>query len=110
MTLPLLCLFVGAGLLITALAIPMWLRLIGPNPWYGFRTPKTRSDERIWYEANAYAGRLLALTGLIVVATAVFFYFVLPPNPATYSITCTTIFLATLAGQLILSFRHLRSL
>jgi uncharacterized membrane protein len=55
----------GMGLLMVALGLPMALRWVKPNGLYGFRTPKTLSDETTWYEANAYAGKALALAGLV---------------------------------------------
>jgi len=66
--------FAGTGLLIAALSIPIMLRKIPPNLWYGLRTVETLRDENVWYEANARSGRggvilgmgiaLLALLGL----------------------------------------------
>lgn len=49
-----------------ALAIPLILRRIPPNRWYGFRTRKTRSNDRIWYEANRIAGWDLLWAGVAV--------------------------------------------
>lgn len=50
---------------LAAIAIPLALRLIGPNSVYGFRTPVTRSDLDVWYSANAFAGwALLVSAGL----------------------------------------------
>ena len=46
-----------AGLAI--LALPLALRLVGPNRWYGFRTAATLSDPQLWYSANAFCGRAL---------------------------------------------------
>ncbi|MBN1798775.1 MAG: SdpI family protein, partial [Spirochaetales bacterium] len=43
---------IGVGLLIGGLAIPLILEKIKPNMWYGFKTKKTLSDEKIWYPAN----------------------------------------------------------
>ena len=48
--------FVATGLLLAGLSIPLIRRRVKPNRFYGFRTPQTLSDERIWYDANAYAG------------------------------------------------------
>jgi SdpI/YfhL protein family len=38
------------------IAIPLALRMIPPNAFYGFRTPLTRSTPEIWYQANAFCG------------------------------------------------------
>lgn len=62
--------FVGSSLLIIGLAIPLCLRRIGPNEYYGFRTRHSMSDEEIWYETNAVCGQwLVAMGGLTLLAT-----------------------------------------
>jgi len=43
------------------ISLPLVLKLVPPNRWYGFRTRKTMSNADIWYEAN-YKGAV----GLIV--------------------------------------------
>ena len=73
------CLFlaeVGIGILMIILAVPMILQRVKPNIWYGFRTWKTLSDERVWYSANQYAGRALLLAGSVIVVGAMVLYWV----------------------------------
>lgn len=53
----------GSNLLLIGLAIPLILRRIPRNLLYGFRTPRTLSSDRVWYPANAYAGRRMAEVG-----------------------------------------------
>jgi uncharacterized membrane protein len=43
------------------IALPLVLRSVPPNRWYGFRTRKTLSNPDLWYEANYKGG-----VGLIV--------------------------------------------
>jgi len=68
MNLNLIFLISGAsmGILIAGLAIPLILGKIKPNRLYGFRTKKTLSDEKIWYPANKYAGKIMIITGIII--------------------------------------------
>jgi hypothetical protein len=40
------------------IAIPLILRKVPRNIIYGFRTRATLSGDFIWYEANAYFGKL----------------------------------------------------
>ncbi len=47
---------VWMALLMIVVAAPMALRKVPPNGLYGFRTPKTMSDPRVWYDANQRAG------------------------------------------------------
>lgn len=41
-----------------------------PNFWYGCRTHKTLSDEKIWYAVNRVTGRDMILGGAIIFAVA----------------------------------------
>lgn len=65
-----ICFVSGLGLI--AAGIPMWLRRVPPNALYGVRFKSTLSDERIWYEINASAGRNLVGIGVayLVLLTA----------------------------------------
>lgn len=61
------------GLAIMALAVPLMLRRIPPNPLYGLRVPATFADPDVWYAANARSGReLLAYGAAIVLFTLAF--------------------------------------
>ena len=54
------------GVLLVALALPLVLRRVPPNPLYGLRVPATFRDESVWYDANAASGRdLLAYAAVI---------------------------------------------
>lgn len=55
----------AAGLLLFAAGIPLYLRRIPPNPLYGIRVRSTMSDERIWYDINARAGRDLMVIAAV---------------------------------------------
>ena len=59
--------FFFVGLVFVGLAIPLILKKIPPNQWYGFRTPKAFRDEETWYEINRYTGRIILLIGIIQV-------------------------------------------
>lgn len=52
---------VGVGLMLTGL--PLALRRVRPNWFYGARFPATMADEVVWYEINASAGRDLIFIG-----------------------------------------------
>jgi uncharacterized membrane protein len=63
-------LLAGVGLLLALLAIPMLLRRVPPNPFYGLRVPSTYADEWVWYEANALAGRDMVALGVLLFVLA----------------------------------------
>ena len=62
--------FIG-GLVLVVVGAPLLRGWIPRNRLAGFRTPKTLSNDRVWYEANRVAGRDMLIAGLVVMATAV---------------------------------------
>ena len=67
----LVSLFVGTGILLMLISLPMIRRRVGPNHLYGLRVPATFADEWVWYEANARSGRDLFGLGLMQVMLAI---------------------------------------
>lgn len=63
--------YIGGGALLMAVAQPLVERRVKPNNWYGVRTPKTKSNEDIWYEANEYGGRVLCQLGYGMMAATI---------------------------------------
>ena len=55
---------IGAGV-IAVISIPMILKMVPPNPIYGFRTPATLSNRALWYQANTFAGWALLIGALV---------------------------------------------
>jgi uncharacterized membrane protein len=107
------CLFLLCGLLFIAISQPMIRRQVKPNPFYGFRTPKTLSNEDIWYAANEYCGKALTAAGGIMALAAVAlvplaFLPYLGVNAYVYAwlIALT----ASLSWAVIISFRYLQKL
>ena len=64
-----------AFVLMILLSLPLARGNVKPNRLYGLRTRGTLADERVWYEANSYAGRLMIRGGIagIVLALGLFF-------------------------------------
>jgi uncharacterized membrane protein len=56
---------VAAGVVMIALGLPLYLRRVPPNPFYGIRLRSTRGDDRVWYEINARAGRDMMVLGAV---------------------------------------------
>ena len=108
---------VGIGILMIVLAVPLALQKIKPNMWYGFRTPRTLSDEGIWYAANQYAGKALLIAGSVMVAGALVLYWVagsaeyraILSDPLVF-ILWLVVLSVPLAVCIIASFMYLRSL
>jgi uncharacterized membrane protein len=104
--------YVFTGLLLVGVSVPLIQRRVRPDLIYGFRTPKTLSDENVWYEANAYSGRMLLRAGAASTVAALMFFFVpgIGNNLPAYSIACTLALLVSLFAAVFSSFRYLRSL
>lgn len=60
----------GVPALLGTLAVPMILRLVPPNQFYGFRTAWSLSSSENWYHANFVSGRGLALAGVLMFGLA----------------------------------------
>jgi hypothetical protein len=52
--------------LMLGFGIPLAMRKIGPNGFVGVRLPVTMENPDIWYEVNAYCGRLMVQVGIVV--------------------------------------------
>ena len=94
--------------LLAVLSIPLILGRIGPNSWYGFRMKKTLSDPAIWYPANAYAGKLLFVVGLMGGLVAVVLYFVPNMDINTYALSCAGVTVGGLIVAVVQSILYLR--
>ena len=64
-------LFTAVGLLFIGLGVPLLRGRVRPNSWYGCRTEKTLSDDKVWYAAGRVTGRDLIAAGVAVVAVSV---------------------------------------
>lgn len=70
------------GIIYISIGIPLYLKRIPPNNYYGFRTKKTASDPKLWYEINAACGLHFTLTGMFLAFLGIAFLIVRITNPA----------------------------
>jgi uncharacterized membrane protein len=63
-------LFASVGLLFVGISVPLILGRVPPNSFYGFRTTKTLSDPKIWYEANRVSGWDFLISGVLTFAAS----------------------------------------
>ena len=104
-----LVLYVGVGVLFVALAVPLTRRQVRPNPLYGLRTRRTLADPRLWYDANAYAGRLLARAGVAVALGAIILYAVPGLGLLAYTLAETAVLVVAVGAAMVLSLRYVAS-
>jgi hypothetical protein len=57
----------GIGLVTAAIAVPLILRKVPMNRYYGIRIPKAFKSEDNWYDINAYGGKILLIYGLFLI-------------------------------------------
>jgi uncharacterized membrane protein len=105
----LLWLFVG--LLFIGMSIPLIFEKVPSNRWYGFRTAKTFSSDRIWYAANQVAGYDLFWAGVAIAITAITtgLLFDRLASTSVYAVNIV-VFFSTLVGALVHSFWNLNRL
>ena len=91
-----------ACLLVAVLSVPLILRRVPRNAFYGFRTRKTLSSDAVWYPANVFAGQALALAS---VAAAGLVWLVPTDAPEWLP---AVVLVAAVLGALAVSLWHLR--
>ena len=68
-------LYLAGSALLVVLGVPLQRSWVPPNRWFGFRTPRTLSDPKIWYPVNRVTGFWLIVTGLAIAVTATIAHF-----------------------------------
>jgi uncharacterized membrane protein len=64
------------GIVLIVSSVPLLLRWVPRNRFFGLRIPATLRDESIWYDANALCARHLLVLGFLLVTLE----FVLSPS------------------------------
>jgi uncharacterized membrane protein len=108
--LTMMLMYVGMGLLLTLVALPLYFQKIPPNGLYGFRVRKTMANKDIWYAVNKYSSRWLIATGLGTVLIAVVLYLLPGISLDGYALACLGLFTVVLATGIITSVRYMNSL
>ena len=101
--------FAGVGLLFVGLSIPLILERVPPNSIYGFRTAKSLSDSKIWYEINRISGVDLLIAGVLITLGSLTMLFLgqhLQPNQVVMPLFLLMIF--TLSGAAVHGYIVLR--
>jgi len=98
-------------MLIGLLSLPLLFRLIPRNRFYGVRTAKTLSEDRIWYATNRLGGWwFLVSSGTYVL------FSILQPMSGSHDprfslwLAHLTVFLAPLVASVVMTIRYSRRL
>jgi hypothetical protein len=97
--------FPALGILLVVMALPLAVRRVRPNRWYGLRVPATFADEHVWYEANAVAGRDMVALGTLVAVVGIALPRAIALPPEAYAGICAGILGI---GSLLLAVRGWR--
>lgn len=68
--------WVGIGVLFAAMALPLKLRKVKMNSFYGYRTALSYRSDKDWYALNEYAGRLMLFYSIPIIVLGIFLLFV----------------------------------
>jgi len=71
----------GVAILFIVLAIPLVLRKMPRNVFYGFRTRATMGSDEVWFAANAHFGRGLIMASLFSAIVVIGIYLFRPLAP-----------------------------
>jgi len=63
---------IATGCLCILLGLPLMLRKVRMNRWYGVRIPKSFASDENWYRINEYGGRQLIVWALPLLALGIF--------------------------------------
>jgi uncharacterized membrane protein len=100
----------ACNVLFALVALPLAMRRVSRNRWYGYRTRATLGSDFVWYEANAYFGRSSLVASAVACIAAVVLYRSGAFEPGTYlTATLVLLILPTLVAALTTS-RYVRTL
>ena len=91
-----------------AVAMPLALRKVPPNRWYGFRTKRTLSDTQFWYEVNSRGGMNLVVASAIALAAR--FFLMQTMDPAIASFVSMAVLVGAMLIACFLSMTQVKSL
>lgn len=100
-------LYVGTGLFLSLLAIPMLKGWLSPNPYYGFRVSATMKDPVVWDLANRFAGWRLFFAGLVIAGASSLFYFIPNQTLERYALASLAATVIALSWTMVTSFAYL---
>jgi len=102
-------LFALVGILFVGLSIPLIRNRVPPNRFYGFRTTRTLSDPKIWYEVNHISGNDLLVAGALITCSSVTMFALAQEwNPEHVALTLVLIMSFSLVGVLVHGLMVLR--
>lgn len=103
-------LYIGGGLVLALISLPLIAGKIKPNPFYGFRIPLTLDNPELWYATNQYFAKRQLGVALIEVLAAIGLYFYPNITLDGYALSVLGVFMIAFSGAVIQSWRYMKSL
>ena len=96
------------GLLFFILALPLWLRLVPMNSFYGVRLPSTFASDERWYDVNAVFGKHLFWWSLLVMGAGIAGFYQLPRHQDAYPWAAITLSMVAVAASVVVTLWWMR--
>ncbi len=106
----LLFMYVGGGLFLALIALPLIAKKVKPNPFYGFRVPQTLENPALWYPTNKYFGKRLLVVGLVEALAAIGLSFWPSISVDAYAYAVLGVFVALFIPAIIQGWRYMKTL
>jgi uncharacterized membrane protein len=104
--------YLGGGILLILLALPLVLRRIKPVRMFVLRFEGEQEGKEKWYQATAYTGSRLMTAGISIVLAALILYLWpgLDLNAETYVLSVTGVIVGLLLWAVLQSYLFIKSL
>lgn len=89
------------GFVLSAVSLPLWLRLVPINSFHSVRLLSTLVSEERWYDVNAVAGRHLFCWSLTVITAGIAGFYQLPRHQDAYAWAAVTLTLVSVAASVV---------
>ena len=102
--------YIGGGVLLALLSLPLIAGKIKPNPFYGFRVPATLENPEVWYAVNKYFAKRQLVVALIEIVAAVGFYFWPGITIDAYALSILGVFVLAFGIAFFQSWQYMKPL
>jgi hypothetical protein len=89
-------------------AIPLWLRMVPINPFFGVRLSSVMTSNERWYAVNAHAGKKLFWWSLTVIGAGIAGFYQLPRHQDAYPWAALVLTLVAVMASVISTLWWLR--
>jgi len=106
----LLLIYIGGGVLLALLSLPLMAEKVKPNLYYGFRISATLSEPQLWYASNKYFAKRQFVAALILIAAALGLYFVPGISVDAYALSVLGVFVVVYGVAVAQSLRYIKTI